>query len=378
MRIVVVQEQIENESRVASTPDVVEELVNQGNEVCVQSSAGVLAGFDDEEYVKAGATIAPDASTAIGEEGIVLSINGLLQTDISSLTSKHVVLGLLDPLWDLEQAEALMKTGATVFSLDLVPRSTRAQSVDVLSSMATVVGFQAVLMAAHRMPKLFPLLITAAGTIPPAKVVVLGAGVAGLQAMAISRRLGATVEGFDIRPEALEQIRSLGAKSIDLPAEEGETPLERDQRIQKGMIPYLAEADLVITAAQIPGAKSPILVTQEMVEAMKPGALLVDLAVQRGGNCALSETDVEVVHQGVTILGPSNLAADMALSASRMFANNLLNLVQLLSDEGQIVINREDEVVDTMLVAEKGEIVNQAIVQKLNAEESQVTERSES
>ena len=378
MRIVVVQEQIENESRVASTPDVVEELVNQGNEVCVQSSAGVLAGFDDEEYVKAGATIAPDTSTAIGEEGIVLSINGLLQTDISSLTSKHVVLGLLDPLWDLEQAEALMKTGATVFSLDLVPRSTRAQSVDVLSSMATVVGFQAVLMAAHRMPKLFPLLITAAGTIPPAKVVVLGAGVAGLQAMAISRRLGATVEGFDIRPEALEQIRSLGAKSIDLPAEEGETPLERDQRIQKGMIPYLAEADLVITAAQIPGAKSPILVTQEMVEAMKPGALLVDLAVQRGGNCALSETDVEVVHQGVTILGPSNLAADMALSASRMFANNLLNLVQLLSEEGQIVINREDEVVDTMLVAEKGEIVNQAIVQKLNAEESQVTERSES
>lgn len=378
MRIVVVQEQIENESRVASTPDVVEELVNQGNEVCVQSSAGVLAGFDDEEYVKAGATIAPDTSTAIGEEGIVLSINGLLQTDISSLTSKHVVLGLLDPLWDLEQAEALMKTGATVFSLDLVPRSTRAQSVDVLSSMATVVGFQAVLMAAHRMPKLFPLLITAAGTIPPAKVVVLGAGVAGLQAMAISRRLGATVEGFDIRPEALEQIRSLGAKSIDLPAEEGETPLERDQRIQKGMIPYLAEADLVITAAQIPGAKSPILVTQEMVEAMKPGALLVDLAVQRGGNCALSETDVEVLHQGVTILGPSNLAADMALSASRMFANNLLNLVQLLSDEGQIVINREDEVVDTMLVAEKGEIVNQAIVQKLNAEEPQVTERSES
>ena len=378
MRIVVVQEQIENESRVASTPDVVEELVNQGNEVCVQSSAGVLVGFDDEEYVKAGATIAPDTSTAIGEEGIVLSINGLVQTDISSLTSKHVVLGLLDPLWDLEQAEALMKTGATVFSLDLVPRSTRAQSVDVLSSMATVVGFQAVLMAAHRMPKLFPLLITAAGTIPPAKVVVLGAGVAGLQAMAISRRLGATVEGFDIRPEALEQIRSLGAKSIDLPAEEGETPLERDQRIQKGMIPYLAEADLVITAAQIPGAKSPILVTQEMVEAMKPGALLVDLAVQRGGNCALSETDVEVVHQGVTILGPSNLAADMALSASRMFANNLLNLVQLLSDEGQIVINREDEVVDTMLVAEKGEIVNQAIVQKLHAEEPQVAERSES
>ena len=378
MRIVVVQEQIENESRVASTPDVVEELVNQGNEVCVQSSAGVSAGFDDEEYVKAGATIAPDTSTAIGEEGIVLSINGLLQTDISSLTSKHVVLGLLDPLWDLEQAEALMKTGATVFSLDLVPRSTRAQSVDVLSSMATVVGFQAVLMAAHRMPKLFPLLITAAGTIPPAKVVVLGAGVAGLQAMAISRRLGATVEGFDIRPEALEQIRSLGAKSIDLPAEEGDTPLERDKRIQKGMIPYITEADLVITAAQIPGAKSPILVTQEMVEAMKPGALLVDLAVQRGGNCALSEIDVEVVHQGVTILGPSNLAADMALSASRMFANNLLNLVQLLSDEGQIVINREDEVVDTMLVAEKGEIVNQAIVQKLNAEEPQVTERSES
>ena len=212
-------------------------------------------------------------------------------------------------------------------------------------------------------------LITAAGTIPPARVVVLGAGVAGLQAMAIARRLGANVEGFDIRPEALEQIRSLGAKSIDLPeGEEGETPPQRDERIQKDMIPYLAEADLVITAAQIPGAKSPILVTQEMVEAMKPGSLLVDLSIQRGGNCFLSQMDIEVMHQRVTILAPSNLASDMALSASRMFANNLSNLVQLITEEGKIVINREDEVVETMLVAHQGEIVNNTMLQKFDAE----------
>ena len=374
MRIVVVQEQLEGECRVASTPEVVEELVAQGNEVSIQSGAGALAGFDDDNYQEVGASIASDISSAIGNEGIVLTINGLQRTDLTSLTSKHVVIGLLDPLWDPEQSKKLTETGASVLSLDLVPRSTRAQAVDVLSSMATVVGFQAVLMAAERMPKLFPLLITAAGTIPPARVVVLGAGVAGLQAMAIARRLGANVEGFDIRPEALEQIRSLGAKSIDLPeGEEGETPPQRDARIQKDMIPYLAEADLVITAAQIPGAKSPILVTQEMVEAMKPGSLLVDLSIQRGGNCALSQIDAEIVHQRVTILAPSNLASDMALSASRMFAKNLSNLVQLISQEGDIVINREDEVVETMLVAHEGEIVNQAILQKFDAE-SQRTE----
>ena len=369
MRIVVVQEQLEGECRVASTPEVVEEFVAQGNEVSVQTGAGVLAGFDDEEYRTAGATIASDVSSAVGSEGIILTINGLLETDLTSLTPQHVVLGLLDPLWDPEQSNKLTKTGASVLSLDLVPRCTRAQAVDVLSSMATVVGFQAVLMAAERMPKLFPLLITAAGTIPPARVVVLGAGVAGLQAMAIARRLGANVEGFDIRPEALEQIRSLGAKSIDLPeGEEGETPPQRDERIQRDMIPYLAEADLVITAAQIPGAKSPILVTQEMVEAMKPGSLLVDLSIQRGGNCFLSQMDIEVTHQRVTILAPSNLASDMPLSASRMFANNLSNLVQLITEEGKIIINREDEVVETMLVAYQGEIVNNVMIKKFDAE----------
>jgi len=369
VRIVVVQEKLEGERRVASTPEVVEDLITQGNEVCVQSGAGTLAGFDDDDYQKIGATIASDSSSAIGDEGIVLTINGLLGTDLTPLNSKHVVLGLLDPLWDPELSNKLAETGATVLSLDLVPRSTRAQVVDVLSSMATVVGFQAILMAAERMPKLFPLLITAAGTIPPARVIVLGAGVAGLQAMAIARRLGANVEGFDIRPEALEQIRSLGAKSIDLlEGEEGETPPQRDERIQKGMLPYFAEADLVITAAQIPGAKSPILVTQEMVEAMKPGSLLVDLSIQRGGNCALSQMDTEVMHQRVTILAPSNLASDMALSASRMFAKNLSNLVQLISEEGDIVINREDEVVETMLVAHEGKIVNKAVLQKFDTE----------
>ncbi|MBT5085116.1 MAG: NAD(P)(+) transhydrogenase (Re/Si-specific) subunit alpha, partial [Actinobacteria bacterium] len=263
-------------------------------------------------------------------------------------------------------AQAVAATGAAVLSLDLVPRSTRAQAVDVLSSTATVVGFQAVLMAAERYPKLFPLLITAAGTIPPAKIVVLGAGVAGLQAMAIARRLGATVEGFDIRPEALEQIRSLGARSIEIEGPEGqETPEEQNARNQAGLIPYLAAADIVFTAAAIPGVRSPILVTETMVDAMKPGSLLVDLSAQRGGNCVYTQANEETLHGDVTILGPTNLASDMALSASRMFANNMVNLVRMLSNEGSLTIDRKDDVIEPMLVAIGGEIVHERVQQNL-------------
>ncbi len=366
MRIAIVRERIANERRVASAPEAVRKLVTDGHEVHVETGAGVAAGFPDAQYEAAGAAIAADLVSTIGATGVVLSVNGLRDSDLYSLTSQHLVIGLLDPLWSSQQAEALAATGASVMSLDLVPRSTRAQAVDVLSSMATVVGFQAVLLAAGRLPKLFPLMITAAGTIPPARVVVLGAGVAGLQAMAVARRLGAGVEGFDIRPEALEQIRSLGARSIDLQPPDGdETPAERAERTQLALTPYLADADIVITAAQIPGARSPILVTDAMVEAMEPGSLVIDLAAQRGGNCTLTQPDAEVLHQGVTVLGPTQLASDMATSASRMFANNLLNLVRLLALDGELVINRDDEVIDTMLVAYQGEITHPRLREKL-------------
>lgn len=365
MRIAIVKETQANERRVAGTPESVETLVSKGHQVFVQSDAGLASGFDDAQYAGSGATVTQDLKEAIGTGGLVLSIKGLAEHPLDGLGPEHLVVGLLDPLYVPQQTLNLAATHASVLSLDLVPRSTRAQAVDVLSSMATVVGFQAVLMAAGRLPKLFPLMITAAGTSPPARVVVLGAGVAGLQAMSVARRLGATVQGFDIRPEALEQIRSLGARSIELlPPEEDEGPGDRAARTQLGLTPYLEDADIVITAAQIPGLKSPILVTDTMVEAMKPGSILVDLAAQRGGNCSLTEPDMEVIHRGVTILGPTCLASDMAVSASRMFANNLLNLVTLLSVDGELILDRCDEVIEAMLVVHQGDIVHDKVSQQ--------------
>ncbi len=370
MRIAVINEAGAEERRVASTPEAVQNLLADGHQVFVQTGAGQNAGFYDDQYQEAGATVTPDLTSTLGDQGVVLTVGDLAGQDLTALTSDHLVIGLFDPVWDARPAQAVAATGAAVLSLDLVPRSTRAQAVDVLSSTATVVGFQAVLMAAERYPKLFPLLITAAGTIPPAKIVVLGAGVAGLQAMAIARRLGATVEGFDIRPEALEQIRSLGARSIEIEGPEGqETPEEQNARNQAGLIPYLAAADIVFTAAAIPGVRSPILVTETMVEAMKPGALLVDLSAQRGGNCVYTQANEETLHGDVTILGPTNLASDMALSASRMFANNMVNLVRMLNDEGSLVINQKDDVVEPMLVALGGKIVHQRVRQNLEQAE---------
>ncbi|MDE0928755.1 MAG: NAD(P) transhydrogenase subunit alpha [Acidimicrobiales bacterium] len=366
MRIAIINEAGAEERRVASTPEAVQNLLADGHQVFVQTGAGQSAGFSDSQYQEAGATVTPDLASTLGDQGVVLTVGDLSGQELTALTSDHLVIGLFDPVWDARPAQAVATTGAAVLSLDLVPRSTRAQAVDVLSSTATVVGFQAVLMAAERYPKLFPLLITAAGTIPPAKIVVLGAGVAGLQAMAIARRLGATVEGFDIRPEALEQIRSLGARSIEIEGPEGqETPEEQNARNQAGLIPYLAAADIVFTAAAIPGVRSPILVTETMVDAMKPGSLLVDLSAQRGGNCSYTQADQEIEHQGVTILGPTNLASGMALSASRMFANNMVNLVRMLSNEGSLTIDRKDDVIEPMLVAIGGEIVHERVQQNL-------------
>ena len=247
-----------------------------------------------------------------------------------------------------------------MLALDLVPRSTRAQAVDVLSSQATVEGFQSVLLAASRLPKMLPLLMTAAGTVPPARVLVLGAGVAGLQAIATARRLGAVVEGFDIREEALEQIRSLGAKSIDPPpAPEGGVP--DAVLIHEVLTPHVAEADVVIAAAQIPGRQSPLLVTESMVTGMRPGSVLVDLAVQRGGNCEVSIADAEVDHGGVTVLGPTDLASGSALTASRMFATNVTNLVRMLDRDGESFVDPDDDVLVGMLVATGGEVVHPVV-----------------
>ena len=361
MRIVVLCERMAGERRVALTPEAAQTLVSDGHSVVVESGAGVAAGMPDDAYLTVDATVAPDLAATVGDAGVVVSVNG--PTDgatLGHLGAGHILVGLFDPFWLPDVAARVAATGATMIALDLVPRSTRAQAVDVLSSMATVEGFQSVLLAAGRLPKMLPMLMTAAGTVPPARVLVLGAGVAGLQAIATARRLGAVVEGFDIREEALEQIRSLGAKSIDPPpAPDGGVP--DAVLIHEVLTPHVAEADIVIAAAQILGRQSPLLVTAAMVAGMRPGSVLVDLAVQRGGNCEVSIADSDVDHGGVTVLAPTNLASGSAVTASRMFATNITNLVRMLDNDGEPFVDPDDDVLVGMLVAAGGEVVHPVV-----------------
>jgi NAD(P) transhydrogenase subunit alpha len=361
MRIAVLCERMAGERRVALTPEAAQTLVSDGHSVVVESGAGTAAGMPDEAYLTAGATVDPDLAATVGDAGVVVSVNG--PTDgatLGHLGAGHILVGLFDPVWRPDVAAEVAATGATMIALDLVPRSTRAQAVDVLSSMATVEGFQSVLLAAGRLPKMLPMLMTAAGTVPPARVLVLGAGVAGLQAIATARRLGAVVEGFDIREEALEQIRSLGAKSIDPPlAPDGGVP--DAALIHEVLTPHVAEADIVIATAQILGRQSPLLVTAAMVAGMRPGSVLVDLAVQRGGNCEVSIADSDVDHGGVTVLAPTNLASGSAVTASRMFATNITNLVRMLDNDGEAFVDPDDDVLVGMLVAAGGEVVHPVV-----------------
>ena len=361
MRIVVLCERMAGERRVALTPEAAQTLVSDGHSVVVESGAGVAAGMPDDAYLTVGATVAPDLAATVGDAGVVVSVNGPTDAEaLGHLGAGYILVGLFDPFWLPDVAARVAATGATMIALDLVPRSTRAQAVDVLSSMATVEGFQSVLLAAGRLPKMLPMLMTAAGTVPPARVLVLGAGVAGLQAIATARRLGAVVEGFDIREEALEQIRSLGAKSVDPPpAPDGGVP--DAVLIHEVLAPHVAEADIVIATAQIPGRQSPLLVTAAMVAGMRPGSVLVDLAVQRGGNCEVSIADSDVDHGGVTVLAPTNLASGSAVTASRMFATNITNLVRMLDNDGEPFVDPDDDVLVGMLVAAGGEVVHPVV-----------------
>ena len=365
MRVAVLCERMAGERRVAVTPEAAAALVVDGHLVVVESGAGTAAGMSDDAYLAAGATVAPDLATTLGEAGVVVSVNGPTDsTTLGHLGGGHILIGLFDPFWLPDVAASVGATGATMLALDLVPRSTRAQAVDVLSSMATVEGFQSVLLAAGRLPKILPMLMTAAGTVPPARVLVLGAGVAGLQAIATARRLGAVVEGFDIREEALEQIRSLGAKTIDPPpAPDGGVP--DAALIHEVLTPHVAEADIVIATAQILGRQSPLLVTAAMVAGMRPGSVLVDLAVQRGGNCEVSIADSDVDHGGVTVLAPTNLASGSAVTASRMFATNITNLVRILDNDGEPLVDPDDDVLTGMLVAAGGEVVHPVVLSLL-------------
>ncbi|HEY9865083.1 MAG TPA: Re/Si-specific NAD(P)(+) transhydrogenase subunit alpha, partial [Candidatus Obscuribacterales bacterium] len=319
MKIGIAKESQVDERRVALIPDVVARLVKQGVEVWVEAGAGERACFSDGTYEQAGAKIV-DQGTLWSEVDVLLKVGVLEDSEVSQLKSGGVLITFLNPLGNPELIQKLAAQNVTAFSMELIPRTSRAQSMDALSSQANLAGYKAVLIAAAALPKYFPMLTTAAGTIRPAKVLILGAGVAGLQAIATARRLGAIVEGFDIRPEVKEQVQSLGAKFVDVSLEEDtvaeggyakEISEKAKERTREVLSQHVAASDVVVTTAQVPGRKAPVLVTEDMVAQMKPGSVIVDLAAEQGGNCECSEAGKDVVKHGVTIIGPINLPASM-------------------------------------------------------------------
>ncbi len=370
----IIKETLSGERRVAIVPVNVPALKKLGLEVLVEAGAGTRAGFPDQDYVAQGARLASSHQDVIGQADLLLQVRTPGANaehgpdDAGMMRSGQVLIGLADPLGTPDAASVLASKGIVVFSLELVPRITRAQSMDVLSSQATIAGYKAVLLAASELPRIFPMMMTAAGTLAPARVFVIGAGVAGLQAIASSRRLGARVEAYDVRPAVKEQIQSLGAKFVELPLEtagaEGSGGYAKAQdesfyrRQRELLLKVVGTSDVVITTAAIPGKRSPVLVTAEMVQAMAPGSVIVDLAAERGGNCELTKADETVVAHGVTILGPTNLPATVPYHASQMFSRNVVTFLQHLIKDGQVTYDMNDEITRETLVSRNGEVTN--------------------
>jgi NAD(P) transhydrogenase subunit alpha len=360
------------ETRVAATPETVKKLTAAGHHtVLVQSGAGVGANIPDDQFSAAGGKIVPSAADIYGQADIVLKVRAPADGELGQMRSGQVLIGLLNP-HDKPSAQALAARGITALAMELLPRISRAQSMDVLSSQANIGGYKAVMLAANAYQRLMPMLMTAAGTVKAARVVVMGVGVAGLQAIATAKRLGAVVEATDVRPETKEQVESLGAKFIEVPLNDAEKELAKGQggyaremgddyrKRQAALVSErIKQADIVITTALIPGRPAPVLVTEDMVTSMKPGSVIVDMAVEQGGNCPLSEKDKTVVKHGVHLIGYSNLPAMAAADASALYARNLLNFLALMLDAktGAFNLNREDEVVAGALLAINGELV---------------------
>ena len=382
MKIGIAKESQVDERRVALIPDVVARLVKQGVEVWVETGAGERACFSDATYEQVGAKIV-DQGTLWGEVDVLLKVGVLEDSEVSQLKSGGVLITFLNPLGNPELVQKLAAQNVTAFSMELIPRTSRAQSMDALSSQANLAGYKAVLIAAATLPKYFPMLTTAAGTIRPAKVLILVAGVAGLQAIATARRLGAIVEGFDIRPEVKEQVQSLGAKFVDVSLEEDtvaeggyakEISEKAKERTREVLTQHVAASDVVVTTAQVPGRKAPVLVTEEMVAQMKPGSVIVDLAAEQGGNCECSEAGKDVVKYGVTIIGPINLPASMPIHASEVYAKNISALLALMiNKEKQLEINFADDILDGACVTHNGEIRSQRVKDVLSANSQQVS-----
>ena len=371
MRVAVLKEARSTENRVALVPLGVKALVKQGLTVTVQSGAGETSGISDLIYREAGAEIATNAQDTLKDAKVVLVVNPPPSNELDLLSEGSILVGFLDPLSNSDLVSRLVELNVTGISMELVPRITRAQSMDALSSQATVAGYKAVLLAANHLPKFLPMFTTAAGTIRPAKALILGAGVAGLQAIATARRLGAVVEAFDVRPAVKEQVESLGASFLESEEEvtaEGEggyaKELTEDQHHKELELigDALADTDIVITTAQIPGREAPVLITEDMVKTMKYGSVIVDLASESGGNCELSKAGETVLAHGVQILGPSNLPTSIPVHSSQMYSKNIVTLIsEFLGDDGELQLDFENDVVGPSTVTHGGEVRNERV-----------------
>jgi NAD(P) transhydrogenase subunit alpha len=377
MIVGVPRETFPGERRVALVPAVIPTLKKAGVDVILETGAGVEAGYPDAGYVEKGAKIAASRAEVFRAAEIVVQVlcygsnDKTGKADLPLLRRDQVMIGFLRPLGSLEVVQEIASAGVTAFAIELMPRTTRAQSMDALSSMAPIGGYKSVLIAADTLPRIFPMLTTAAGTITPARVFIIGAGVAGLQAIATARRLGAVASAYDMRPAAKEQVLSLGGRFVELPIEakdaqdaSGYARAQEEtfyQRQRELLARVVAECDVVLTAAVIPGKKSPVLVTREMVQSMAPGSVIVDLAAERGGNCELTRPGEKVVEHGVTIIGRINVASSVPYHASQMYARNVTAFLSLLVKVGQLQLNLEDEIIRETLVTRGGEIVNERV-----------------
>ena len=369
------------ERRVALTPVVVPMLAKAGLEVAIEAGAGVAAGYPDAQYQEKGAKVLPDRAAVFAQSDIIVQVlshgandkNGA--SDLPLLRSGQVLIGFLRPLASAETVQQVAQSGATAFAVELMPRTTRAQSMDALSSMASIAGYKAVIAVADALPRIFPMMTTAAGTITPSRVLIIGAGVAGLQAIATAKRLGAVVSAYDVRPAVKEQVKSLGGRFVELPLETTDAQDARGyakaqdeafyarQRELLGKV--IAENDAVITTAVVPGKKAPVLVTEAMAKGMAPGSVILDLAAERGGNCELTRAGESIVVHGVTIIGPINLAGTAPYHSSQVYARNLTSFLQNLVKDGQVRPAESDDIIRDTLLTQGGEVVNARVREML-------------
>ncbi len=371
------KETFPGERRVAMIPDVAASLIKEGAKVYVESGAGALSGFTDAAYTEKGAEIVSERKELFQKADMILQVRAVGanpdkgKADLDLYRSGQVIIGHFEPLSESGIARQVARKGVTAYAMELIPRITRAQSMDALSSMATISGYQAVVMAAEQSPKMFPLMMTASGTISPAHVFVIGAGVAGLQAIATARRLGAVVKAFDVRPAVKEQVQSLGARFVELEMEsqdaEGKGGYAKEmgeefyRRQQQMMADVVEDSDVVITTAAVPGKKAPVLINKDVVDRMRPGSIIVDLAAERGGNCELTRPDETVEENHVKIFGPTNLPSTTPYHASQMYSRNVLSLVRHILKNGGMQPNRDDEIIKGTMLTFDGQVVNEQV-----------------